>query len=166
MKTIDLNSIIGAVPEKAGNLSETIGKGLMAGFIGTGIMTLAQLIEMKFTKRESSDIPVKAVEEVAGVEIAEEGNSKLNNAIHFLYGTGWGKVRAILASLGLKWWQSSLLHFGLVWSVAAIMLPKMKLVPPVKEWGAKSITIDILHHLIYAASVGFVYDKLSEGAKC
>jgi hypothetical protein len=50
-----------------GALGNAIGKGLLAGLAATAAMTLSQMIEMKITKRESSDAPLKVAEDVSGV---------------------------------------------------------------------------------------------------
>jgi hypothetical protein len=44
-----------------GELGNTIGKGLFAGLAATAAITISQMIEMKITKREPGDAPVKVV---------------------------------------------------------------------------------------------------------
>lgn len=158
------------VPEKASNTAGDMGRGLLAGFIGTIAITAAQTIEMKITERAPSDTPVKAAGKVIGFEPKGEGDEenrnseRLNNMIHFTYGTMWGEVRALISSFGLKGWLATGLHFGAVWAAAMVMLPALKVAPPVKEWGAGVIAIDGLFHAVYAVATGLVYDVTGEHA--
>ncbi|MDB5009882.1 MAG: hypothetical protein JWQ06_671, partial [Mucilaginibacter sp.] len=50
-----------------GELGSAIGKGLLAGLAATAAMTLSQMIEMKITKREPSDAPVKVTSQTVGI---------------------------------------------------------------------------------------------------
>ena len=158
------------VPEKASHTAGDIGRGLLAGFMGTVAITAAQTIEMKITKRGASDSPVQAAGKVIGFEPKGEGGDevknkeRLNNMVHFSYGTMWGEVRALISSLGFKGWKATGLHFAAVWGTAMMMLPALKVAPPVKEWGAKAIVIDGLLHAVYAVAAGLVYDTTDEYA--
>lgn len=149
------------IAEKISHFSGDIGRGLIAGFAGTIAITISQMIEMKITKRQQSNTPVEAAGKVIGFEPkAEEEKEKLSNKVHFAYGTVWGEGRALFSALGLTGMLATLAHFAAVWSTAMIMLPSLKVAPPVKQWGLKSIIIDGLHHGVYALTAGFIYDRL------
>jgi hypothetical protein len=149
-----------------GELGSAIGKGLLAGLAATAAITLSQMIEMKITKREPSDAPVKVSSQVVGIKPAnEEDKEELSQKIHWAYGTTWGIVRGIIGLAGLKGLPATLVHFGAVWGTAMIMLPKYDLAPPVTEQEPKSIAIDGLHHAVYAVTAGIVYDALDAGSK-
>ena len=86
-----------------GELGSAIGKGLLAGLAATAAITLSQMIEMKITKREPSEAPVKVASEVKGVKpvnAAQKG--KVSQEIHWAYGTVWGVARGIIGLTGLK----------------------------------------------------------------
>ena len=53
------------------------------------------------------------------------------------------------------------LHLGAVWGAALVMLPKMNLAPPVREWGGKQLVIDLAQHAAYALAAGYTYDRLA-----
>lgn len=147
-----------------GELGSAIGKGILAGLAGTAAMTLSQMIEMQLTKREASDAPSKAVSKVAGVKpTSREEKEKVNNEIHWTYGTALGISRGLISLTGLKGFPATLLHFGLVWGSSLVMLPALKVAPPVTEEEPKSIAVDALHHAVYALAAGFAFDALDAG---
>lgn len=43
-------------------------------------------------------------------------------------------------------------HFAMVWGTEVTMLPGLEVAPPLSEWGAKEIGVDVFHHVIYAAA--------------
>jgi hypothetical protein len=148
-----------------GELASAIGKGLLAGLAGTAAITLSQMIEMKITKRQASDAPVKVASEVTGAAPANDSQKeKLSNEIQYAYGTSWGVVRGLLGLAGLKGVPATLVHFGAIWATELIMLPKYDAAPPVNEQEPKSVAIDALHHAVYAIAAGLAYDALDAGS--
>jgi hypothetical protein len=144
-----------------GALAGAIGKGLVAGAVGTAAITASQLIVMKLRGGEPSDAPVQAAEKVLGVEPAtEEEQEKVNNLIHWAYGTGLGAVRGVLSTFGLGPVAATTAHFGVVWGGAATMLPALQVAPPPTEWPAEEIVVDAWHHAVYALAAGVAYELL------
>jgi hypothetical protein len=145
-----------------GTLAAAVGKGLFAGAAGTAAITASQMVVMKLQGGGgSSDAPVQAAEKVLGVEPADESQEeKVNNLVHWAYGTAWGAARGVLAELGLGPRAASAVHFGLVWGSAATMLPALRVAPPPTEWPAKEIATDAWHHLVYAVASGLTYQAL------
>lgn len=148
-----------------GELAGAIGKGLLAGLAGTAAITVSQMIEMKITRREASDAPVKVASQVTGAAPANDSEKeKLNNEIHYAYGTSWGIVRGLLGLAGLKGLPATLVHFGAIWATELVMLPKYDAAPPVNEQEPKSVAIDALHYAVYAVAAGLAYDALDAGS--
>ena len=148
-----------------GDLAGAIGKGLLAGLAGTAAITLSQMIEMKITNRQPSDAPVKVASQVTGAAPANDSQKqKLNNEIHYAYGTSWGIVRGLLGLAGLKGIPATLVHFGAIWATELVMLPKYDAAPPVNEQEPKLVAIDALHHAVYAIAAGLAYDALDAGS--
>lgn len=52
-------------------------------------------------------------------------------------------------------------HFGLIWASELVMLPKLEVAPPVKEWGAKELAIDAWHHSVYVSATSLAFTFLS-----
>ncbi len=140
-----------------------LGVGLIAGLAGTVAITVSQMIEMKITKRDSSDAPVKAVEKVLDVEpVAEKDKPKVSQEIHWTYGTALGAVRGLLSLFGLTGPAATAAHFASVWGTSLVMLPSLDVAPPVTEEPPKAIAIDALHHAAYAVAAGLVFDAIME----
>lgn len=144
--------------EKVG---KAIGIGLMAGLAGTVAITLSQTIEMKLTKRPPSTTPIDAVSKVLDVEATSEAEKqKVSQEVHWTYGTSWGIVRGLIALAGLQGWPATAAHFLGIWGTEQVMLPNLKLSPPITDEEPQSIGIDVLHHAVYALAAGLVYDAI------
>lgn len=149
-----------------GELGSAIGKGIIAGLAGTAAITLSQLIEMKITKREPSEAPLKVIKETVDIEPAnEEQKEKVSQEIHWAYGTSWGIARGLISLTGLKGLPAAAVHFAAIWGTALVMLPKYDAGPSVNEESPKAIAIDALHHAVYATAAGFAFDALDAGSR-
>jgi len=40
------------------------------------------------------------------------------------------------------------------------MLPALGVAPPLTEWGAKEVAIDVVHHIVYVGATGMTYSLL------
>ncbi|MDB4926496.1 hypothetical protein [Mucilaginibacter sp.] len=149
-----------------GELGSAVGKGLLAGLAATAAITLSQMIEMKLTKREPSDAPVKVVSETIGAKpVVKEDKEKLSQEIHWAYGTVWGVSRGLIGLTGLKGLPAALVHFTAIWGTSMVMLPQFNAAKPIDEQEPKAIAIDGFHHAVYALTATLVYDALDAGSK-
>lgn len=147
------------VGAKTGSYFAAVGKGIVAGLIGTAVMTLAQAIEIKITKRKESKVPAEAARKVLDVEAtSDEKKSKVSNLVHWTYGSYWGIARGIIAETGFKGWPGNAMHFGAVWGTALWMLPALKLSPPPHKWDGAELAKDAFYHALYATATGYAYD--------
>jgi hypothetical protein len=145
-----------------GKLVGTLGIGLVAGFVGTTVMTVGQLVEMRLSGRKESKAPAEAATKLLHLSPEDEqAEAQLNTLIHWAYGTGWGLFRPAVAGLGLSGWPATGAHFAAIQGTAWVMLPSLKLAPPPTEWGAKAIATEMFHHAVYAVVTGLTYDALS-----
>ncbi|RIJ42401.1 hypothetical protein [Pontibacter oryzae] len=145
----------------ATRIAGAIGKGLVAGLIGTAAMTIAQMIEMQMTDRESSNTPYKAAKKVFGVKAKDdESKKKISNIMHLVYGASWGVPRALMAEFGINGASGTLAHFGAVWGTELTLLPALHVMKPVTEWKPEAISEDVMFHSIYAISTGLAADAL------
>jgi hypothetical protein len=142
-------------------LGSAIGAGLLAGLAGTAAITVSQMIEMKITGRKPSNTPVEAASKVLDVDaVSEEKKPKVSQEIHWAYGTTWGITRGLMSLTGLKGWMATLAHFTAIWGTEQVMLPSLKVAPPINEEEPKTISIDIIHHAVYALAAGLVYEAI------
>src|SRR5436190_13266256 len=148
-----------------------VGKGLVAGFVGTVALTIATTIEMKLRKRPPSTAPADAAGKVLGVRPKDEkGKQRLASVVHYAYGSGWGLARAVLRAAfraGGRRRRPSIIeplaYFGAVWGAALIILPALRISKPFWRWGAKEVAIDAFHHGVYVAAADGAY-RLLESA--
>lgn len=139
-------------------LPSALGKGLIAGFAGTVAMTVSSTIEMKVRGRKGSSTPVDAASKVMGVTpVGEEEKRRFGTLVHMGYGTALGVPRGLLGMTGLPWPAATAVHYGAVWGAEAAMLPKLRVTPPVTQWGGREIAIDLWHHAVYALGAGVAY---------
>jgi hypothetical protein len=146
----------------ARTLAESIGKGLVAGFVGTAAMTVSSTLEAKLRGREPSSAPARATAKALGIKefdgpIAE---ARFNDLSHWGYGTGWGVVRGLLAATGMPSRAATAAHGVAIYGAAQATLPALEVAPPVVFWAPEEIAIDAFHHLVYAATTGIAYELL------
>jgi hypothetical protein len=147
---------------KIRDIAVALGKGLVAGAIGTAAMTLSSTAEARLRKREPSTVPAAAARKLLGLEPLEpEAAGKLSTVVHWGYGTSWGTVRGVFAMLGMSGPVAAVAHFTAVWGSELVMLPALDVVPPIRKWSRKDLAIDIVHHLVYVTATNVAYTTLN-----
>ncbi|HJT37607.1 MAG TPA: hypothetical protein VJ818_04210 [Actinomycetota bacterium] len=150
----------------AGRTASAIGKGLVAGFAGTAAMTLSSTIEARMRGRKGSDAPAQAASKVLGVSpVGEDEKKRFSAIVHWLYGTSWGALRGLLGETDLSWTNATLTHMGTLWSAEAVMLPALKVAPPVTQWSSEEIAVDVWHHFVYAFTTGLAFRWLERSER-
>lgn len=142
-------------------LAGDIGKGLVAGAIGTAAMTASSSLEARLRDRGSSSTPADAAAAVLGVRPTEDGEERFNQLAHWGYGTSLGTIRGVIGWMGFKGTVGNVLHLGAIWGLEQVVLPATDASPPATEWGAQEIAIDLVHHTVYAATTGMAYSWLA-----
>ncbi len=146
---------------RTGDVAGALGKGVVAGVVGTAAMTVSSTIEAKVRKREASTAPADAAGKVLGIQPRDEkGSARFSTVVHWAYGTSWGGFRGVLTGLGLPGPAAAVAHYATVWGSELVMLPALEVVPPMKEWGRTELAIDAWHHLVYAAATSLAYAAL------
>jgi hypothetical protein len=143
-------------------IAANIGKGLVAGLVGTAAMTVSSSLEARLRGRAASSAPARATAKVLGIKEFEDpvAAARFNDLSHWGYGTSWGVVRGLLASAPLSPTRENAAHGAAVWGSAAVMLPALDVAPPFVFWGRKEVAIDLWHHFVYAAATGLAYRLL------
>ena len=142
-------------------LADAVGRGFVAGLLGTAAMTLSSTVEMKLRGRSGSKAPAQAICKTLGLEtVSNEAQQRLNNLVHWGYGTTWGAVRGLLGAAGIGGLPATLIYFGLIWAAEQMMLPKVGVASPITEQRPEEIAIDAWHHFVYAQSAGAAHDAL------
>ena len=86
----------------ASTLATSIGKGLVAGFVGTAAMTVSSSLEARLRHRAASTAPARATQKVLGIKEFDGAiaAARFNDLSHWGYGTMWGVVRGLLGRPG------------------------------------------------------------------
>jgi len=146
-------------------LASSIGKGLVAGFVGTAAMTASSSLEARIRHRAASSAPARATAKVLGIKEFEGdiAAARFNDLSHWGYGTMWGVVRGLLGTTRLPPKAATAVHGAAVWGSAQVTLPALEVAPPFVFWGKKEVAIDLWHHTVYAAATGLAY-RLIDGS--
>ena len=144
-------------------LASSIGRGLVAGALGTAAMTVSSTLEARIRGRAASSAPARATAKVLGIKEFESelAQARFNDLSHWGYGTGWGVLRGLLGATPMTPRAATLAHGAAIYGAAQVTLPALEIAPPSIFWGAKEIAIDALHHAVYAASCGVAYAALT-----
>jgi hypothetical protein len=148
---------------KLTTLANGIGKGIVAGMVGTAAMTVSSTIEARLRGRPFSTAPAKAATRALGIEQFDDGAAyaRFSNLVHWGYGTAWGVARGVMRSLGVSPGLATPAHFAALWGSALYSLPKYEVAPPVTEWAGEDIAIDVFHHLVYIGTTALAYELLT-----
>lgn len=161
-----------------------VARGIVAGVVGTGCMTLAQTLPAKLRSSgggsqagqsdqqqgrqdpwEQASTPAKLAKRISeGIfhhEVSPERIPLLTHAMHWGYGTGWGAVYGIVAA-GAP--HSPLRHgllFGTaVWAMSYVQLVPTGLYEPPWKYPLKDTAMEVGYHLAYGAGVAGAFRAL------
>jgi hypothetical protein len=148
----------------ASTIASSIGKGLVAGFVGTAAMTVSSSLEARIRGRAASSAPARATAKVLGIKEFEDdiAAARFNDLSHWGYGTMWGVARGLLAATGLSPKAATAAHGAALWGSAQVTLPALEVAPPFVFWGRKEVAIDLWHHAVYTAAAGLAYRLLDD----
>jgi hypothetical protein len=144
---------------RIGSIPASIGKGLVAGLAGTAAMTVSSTVEARLRGRPASSAPARATAKMLGIKEFDGplAEARFNDLSHWGYGTGWGIVRGLLATAGLRPRAATAAHGAAIYGAAQVTLPALEIAPPVVFWPKREIAIDAFHHAVYAAATGLAY---------
>jgi hypothetical protein len=144
-------------------VASDIGKGLVAGFLGTAAMTASSTLEARLRGRAASSAPARATAKVLGIKEFEDdiARARFNDLSHWGYGTGWGVLRGLLDAIGLSPKAATAAHGAAIYGAAQVTLPALEVAPPAVFWPKEEIAIDAFHHAVYAAATGLAYELIA-----
>jgi hypothetical protein len=146
-----------------GDFGAALGKGLIAGLVGTAAITLSQMIDRKITGKPTSFAPGDAASKALGIEASKmENRKKFSDEVNWTYGTMWGSARGILSLFGLKGAPATAIHFAAIFYTAITIEPDFEVAPPINEWSKTSIAMFAFHHVVYATVAGLVFDAIDK----
>ncbi len=142
-----------------------VGKGLVAGAVGTAAMTAVQTAVAKARDQEDSTTPAEVAKRIIrGVlqrDVPEDKTGLLNNVMHWGYGTSWGAVYGLVQGTvaGSAFKHGAVFGAG-VWSASLVQLPAMKLAPPVWEYPPTELALEVGYHVVYGLGAAAAYAAL------
>lgn len=144
-------------------VASSVGKGLLAGAVGTVAMTVSSMVEAKLRDRGASSTPSDVAGKVLGVQPRNpEGKRRFSQLVHWGYGSSWGAVRGLLDAAGMSAGLATGLHFAAVWGAGLVLLPEAAAAPPVTKQEPLETAVDAWHHVVYALATGAAYRYLDD----
>ncbi len=138
-----------------------IGKGMVAGLVGTAAMTLSERVEMAVTGREASDVPGQVGAKLLGRHPETDAEKqRLSTQVHWAHGIFGGALRGVFERAGVTGPAASVAHFAALWGGDASLYAALGIAPAPWDWEQEELAADVLHKGVYAAVTGAVYDAL------
>jgi hypothetical protein len=145
-------------------------RGILAGVAGTAAMTVHQRIrqggssggEPSWDEAPApAEVARRVIEGLFRVSVPAERIPLLTNAMHWLYGTGWGLVYALAAEdTEEELWVGPL--FGLfVWAMSYVQLVPMGLYEPPWKYEPSELADDVGYHLTYGTATVLAHRVLA-----
>ncbi|MNR82947.1 hypothetical protein D3C86_352620 [compost metagenome] len=164
-----------------GNVAGVLGRGLVAGLIGTLAITAVAAADQEIrrrvkrppSERKPPETLFKALigpwlysadalgKVLGGVTPADEvAKRRLALAAHTSYGTSWGMSLGILDLAGLRGPAAMGLLLGGILGAEMGVMPRLGFFPPVGLWGREAVISSSYQHAVYAIAAGLTYDLL------
>jgi hypothetical protein len=157
----------------------SIVRGIVAGVAGTAAMTAYQLAVAKARGKPlatpvphrwaDAPAPAQAAKKIAdavgqGRRFTREDVPLLTNAMHWLYGVGWGAVYGLVPH-GLDPAAEGVAFGAGVWAASYAELVPIGVYKPPWEYPAKEVALDLSHHLVYGLGVAGAYAVIDRRAR-
>ena len=144
------------------DVAVALGRGALAGAVGTAAMTVSERLEMRLTGREASNVPAEVAERLTGFEPAgAQAEARLSRGVHWGHGILMGALRGGVALTGARGVSATALHYGLMWGGDAALYDALGIAPPPWAWERSELATDLLHKGVHAAVTGAVYERLA-----
>jgi hypothetical protein len=151
-------------------------EGVIAGIAGTGVMTVYQKGVAKLRGRPlGTDVPHRWAEAPAPAQEAKKAADAvgqgsrltcedvplLTNALHWLYGMGWGTFYGLGAGRSRPDPVAGGLAFGTgAWGAAYAELVPLGIYEPPWRYPKRELALDLSYHLVYGLAVAAAYAAL------
>ncbi len=140
-----------------------LGRGMVAGAVGTIAMTVSERLEMAVSGREASQVPGQVGAHLLPGQDPTSASDveRLNTPVHWAHGISMGALRGALDLAGLRGGEASAVHFALVWGGDAALYRALGIADAPWRWEAGELASDVMNKGVYAAVTGAVYDALA-----
>jgi uncharacterized membrane protein YagU involved in acid resistance len=154
----------------------TLGRGLVAGVVGTGLMTAYQLAVRKARgRRLDTPVPRTWADAPAPAQIAKKAATavgrpnavtkkdvpRVTSLMHWGYGTWWGIVYALAAHRARPSTVTGAALLGAsLWGASYAELAPLGVYQPPWKYPPQELALDLSYHLVYGIGVAAVWTAL------
>ena len=152
-----------------------LARGLIAGAVGTSVMTAYQMLVARLRNDDSGTQPKRWRDAPApaqvgkriltgvfkeNVTLADAG--KLTQVMHWGYGTGWGAALGLLQGTIAAPPAPVGTAFGAgVWGMSYAQLVPMGIYEPPWKYPVKELALDLSYHVVYGVAAAVTLDRIS-----
>jgi hypothetical protein len=148
-------------PDSEGeNVWRAIGRGILGGFVGTGVMTLGEKLEQQLTGRPDSYVPARSLSRLLRLPQPNKKSLSRNWTMHWGTGAALGAVRGLMAHFGLRGLKASTALLVLRLATDQSLESAVGVSDSPTNWPADIAAIDVLHKGVFAVATGAAVDVL------
>lgn len=146
------------------------GRGAVAGLLGVAVMTAAEKVEQRVTKRPNSYVPGRALLTLIGRRPTSDGVGRRptsdatppawNHAMHWGTGATLGALRGVWAVTGMRGPRASLAHTVVRLAVDQTIENATGVGAPPHTWPPREQVVDVMHKAAYSLATGLLADRL------
>lgn len=141
---------------------KAMAQGAVAGFAGALAMTVVEKIEQLGTHRPDSHVPARTLERLLRLPEAPRRQSPaLNLAMHLGQGALLTGLRGVMATAGLRGPWASAMFWMVRLTNDQVLENATGVGAPPWTWPRRELIIDLAHKAVYAASTGWIADRLA-----
>jgi hypothetical protein len=146
----------------AARIRSGVWKGMAAGAGGVAVMTLAEKIEQRVTRRPDSYIPAHTLERLLGLEQRPDRERRaMNLGMHVGQAILLGAWRGLMAEGGLRGPRASAMFTVVRLANDQTLENVTGQGAPPWTWPKDELVIDVLHKSIYGFATGLIADALA-----
>ena len=151
-------------PIRAKSFARAALAGAAAGLAGAGVMTAAEKVEQRFTRRPNSYVPARTLAHLIGLRKPDSDSWPRNMAMHYGTGMSAGVLRGLMAAANLRGATASFMHTWIRLSIDQTLENATGVGAPPPTWPRDELVIDVGHKAIYSFATGAIADALVEPA--
>ncbi len=152
-----------------------VARGLIAGAVGTSVMTTYQLLVAKLRNDDSETQPKRWRDAPAPAQVGKRiltgvfkenvtlaDSRRLTQVMHWAYGTAWGAALGLLQGTVAASPVPTGAAFGVgVWGMSYAQLVPMGIYGPPWKYAAKHVALDLSYHVVYGVAAAAALDRIS-----
>jgi len=142
--------------------SRAVLEGMEAGLIGAMVMTAAEKLEQRWTRRPDSYVPARTLERLIALP-KQQGRPAVaaNLAMHLGQGALLGALRGVMATAGLRGPWASAMFWTVRLTNDQVLENATGVGAPPWTWPRRELVVDLVHKGVYAFTTGLVADAMA-----